>query len=106
MKKKNYHTHTARCMHAVGSDEEFILAAIEAGYSLIGFSDHSPWHYHSDFVSHMRMHESEFDEYYHSIKALKEKYKGQIEVLIALNISRSISIASSKVLAFDIKIIG
>ena len=62
MKKKNYHTHTARCMHAVGTDEEFILAAIEAGYTVIGFSDHSPWHYNSDFVSHMRMHESEFDE--------------------------------------------
>ena len=84
MKKKNYHTHTARCMHAVGTDEEFILAAIEAGYTVIGFSDHSPWHYNSDFVSHMRMHESEFDEYYHSIKALKEKYKDQIEVFIAL----------------------
>lgn len=84
MKKKNYHTHTARCMHAVGTDEAYIQAAIEAGYSVIGFADHSPWHYDSDFVSHMRMHESEFEGYYQSIKSLKEKYKGQIEVLIGL----------------------
>mgnify|MGYP000335070433 CR=1 FL=1 len=30
---KNYHTHTTRCMHAIGSEEEYILAAISAGYT-------------------------------------------------------------------------
>ena len=44
---KNYHTHTARCMHAIGSEEEYILAAISAGYTELGFSDHTPWHYES-----------------------------------------------------------
>lgn len=39
---KNYHTHTTRCMHAIGSEEEYILAAISAGYTELGFSDHTP----------------------------------------------------------------
>ena len=33
---KNYHTHTTRCMHAIGSEEEYILAAISAGYTELG----------------------------------------------------------------------
>ena len=38
----NYHGHTKRCGHAVGEDEEYVQAAIAAGYSIIGFSDHAP----------------------------------------------------------------
>lgn len=81
--KYNYHTHTARCFHAKGSDEEYVLAAIEAGFDEIGFSDHSPWNF-DGFVSHMRMHESELKEYCDSIKALREKYKDKISVKIGL----------------------
>ena len=29
--KTNYHTHTARCMHATGTDEEYVLSAIKGG---------------------------------------------------------------------------
>ena len=47
MRKTNYHMHTKRCMHASGSDEDYVLAAIEGGYEEIGFSDHSPWQYKS-----------------------------------------------------------
>ena len=38
--KNNYHTHTLRCGHAIGSDKEYIIKAIEAGYQVIGMSDH------------------------------------------------------------------
>ncbi len=82
MRKTNYHTHTARCMHANGKDEEYVLAAIEAGYEELGFSDHTPWKYDSDFVAHMRMRLDQFDEYYNSIKKLQEKYKNDIKNLI------------------------
>lgn len=75
----NYHTHTVRCHHAAGQDEEYVLAAIEAGFDEIGFSDHCAWPYR-DYVSHMRMREDEIDEYVKSVKALKEKYKSQISV--------------------------
>lgn len=84
MRKTNYHTHTYRCMHAGGSDEEYVLAAIKGGYEEIGFSDHSPWRYDSDFVAHMRMSLSQFDDYNSSIMTLKEKYKDQISIKIGL----------------------
>lgn len=39
----NLHTHTYRCHHAKGTDEEYVIKAIENGYDLIGFSDHAPY---------------------------------------------------------------
>ena len=51
---KNYHTHTFRCHHAQGTDEEMVLAAIKSGIKVFGFSDHGPLPY-KDFVSGMRM---------------------------------------------------
>jgi histidinol-phosphatase (PHP family) len=79
--KTNYHTHTYRCNHAKGLDEEYVLAAIKNGYDELGFADHSPWAYDSDFVSRIRMPMSAFKEYCDSVKALKEKYKDQINIL-------------------------
>ena len=55
MNKNNYHTHTTRCMHAIGQDEEYVQAAIKAGIKKLGFSDHTPWHYDSSFKATMRM---------------------------------------------------
>ena len=41
--KVNLHTHTYRCGHAEGTEEEYVLAAIENGYVKLGFSDHTPF---------------------------------------------------------------
>ena len=41
--------------HATGSDEEFVLSAIKGGYQEIGFSDHTPWKYHTNYISDIRM---------------------------------------------------
>ena len=82
--KTNYHTHTTRCHHASGSDEDYVRSAIKAGYDELGFSDHGCWKYDSDFVSNIRMKLSEFDEYYRSISSLKEKYKDQISIKIGM----------------------
>lgn len=38
----DYHTHTPLCRHAEGSPEEYIDAAIAAGLSEYGISDHAP----------------------------------------------------------------
>ena len=81
--KYNYHTHTARCFHATGKDEEYVLAAIKAGFDEIGFADHSPWNF-DGFVSGMRMHENELEGYCNSVKALREKYKDSISVKLGL----------------------
>ena len=84
MIQTNYHTHTTRCGHAVGTDEEYVISAIKGGYRELGFSDHSPWKYASDFISHIRMDVSELPQYTASLRNLKEKYSGQIELKIGL----------------------
>ena len=73
--KTNYHTHTTRCMHAVGDDEDYVRSAIKGGFQELGFSDHGPWKYHTDFVSDIRMLPEDLPEYIESIRALKEKYR-------------------------------
>ena len=34
---ENYHTHTTRCRHATGTDEEYVLQAIDGGLQESGF---------------------------------------------------------------------
>ena len=73
MMKANYHTHTARCGHAEGTDEEYVLAAIERGFDELGFSDHVPWPYKNGYVHPtVRMHISQMPEYLASVRALAE----------------------------------
>ncbi len=81
--KYNYHTHTALCHHAKGEPEEYVLAAIEAGFDEIGFADHSAWPF-ENFVSGMRMTEAELASYCESINTLKEKYKEKINIKLGL----------------------
>ena len=73
--KTNYHTHTTRCHHATGSDEDYVLSAIKGGYQELGFSDHTPWKYRTGYLSGIRMTPEEFPEYVQSIRTLQEKYK-------------------------------
>ena len=84
MRKTNYHTHTARCMHACGSDEDYVRAAIAHGYEVLGFSDHTPWKYAASFTAHMRMPLSQAEDYLSSIRGLKARYHDQIEILTGL----------------------
>ena len=41
----NYHTHTTRCNHAMGTEREYIETAISEGFEILGFSDHTPQPY-------------------------------------------------------------
>lgn len=77
----NYHAHTVRCQHAApDSEEAYVLQAIESGYDILGFADHSAWPYKSNFVAKMRMRVDELDDYVNTVHALAEKYAGQIKV--------------------------
>lgn len=82
--KANYHTHTTRCQHATGTDEEYVLSAIKGGFQELGFSDHTPWLYHSDYISGIRMLPSELSDYVESIRSLREKYRNEINIKIGL----------------------
>lgn len=80
----NYHTHTYRCKHASGSDEEYVIAAIQAGYHELAFTDHAPWHLKAGETDRIRMHIREMDEYVQSIRALQVKYRNEIKILVGL----------------------
>lgn len=84
MIKTNYHTHTTRCKHAEGSDEEYVLAAIEAGFTEIGFSDHAPWPKIPIESHQIRMELSEFADYVQSIKRLHRQYANKIKINLGL----------------------
>lgn len=82
--RANYHTHTRRCQHASGTEEEFVRLAIEHGYDVLGFSDHCPWPYGDGFVSGIRMTACEFPGYVRTVRALGERYAREIKVLCGL----------------------
>lgn len=82
--KTNYHTHTYRCHHASGNDEEYVLKALENHYKEIGFSDHMPVKgIEEEQIFKVRMPYSKREEYVKSILHLKEKYKNKIKIYLA-----------------------
>lgn len=81
---RNYHTHTWRCQHASGTEEEFVKTAIRQGFETLGFSDHTPWPYRSNYVSGMRMRLDQFEGYRKTVLGLREKYAGQIKIPLGL----------------------
>lgn len=83
-KKVNFHTHTTRCKHATGEDREYVERAIEAGFEVLGFSDHAPYLFEDGFVSRMRMDMEQLEEYTASILELKKEYAGDIEIYCGL----------------------
>ena len=77
----NYHTHTTRCGHAEGTEEEYILTALRCGYKVLGFSDHTPWAYATPgFVSHIRMLPAQLDDYVLTLRSLREKYAERLGI--------------------------
>ncbi len=83
----NYHNHTYRCGHGKVNvtDEDYVLAAIEAGFKIMGFSDHNPMPAGTyDPQPGVRMTIEEFPQYIASIEHLQEKYQDQIRIYKAL----------------------
>lgn len=77
----SYHTHTYRCGHARGEDEEYVEAAINTKLKVLGFSDHIFYpNFTGDNYPYVRGDYSLLDNYCSSILSLKEKYKNQIEI--------------------------
>src|SRR5690554_1279421 len=76
----NYHTHTTRCNHADGTDQEYVLAAIRAGYSELAFTDHTPWLLYPYENGYNRMHISKMNDYVESINHLRMQYKQEIVI--------------------------
>ena len=82
----NYHTHTNYCDHAKGTPEDCVLAALEAGLSELGFSEHIPYIFPDGRESHFRMKRADLKAYVDDVKALKEKYADKIKIHLGLEV--------------------
>ena len=76
----NYHTHTARCHHATGTEREYIESAIRSGLRILGFADHSPQLFEDGFRSSIRMLPKEAENYVTTLRRLAEEYKDDITI--------------------------
>lgn len=76
----NYHTHTARCKHADGTERDYLDLAVRWGYEALGFTDHMAWPFPDGFSSPIRMEVSQLEEYAAAVLALKEAYAPHIRV--------------------------
>lgn len=80
--RTDLHNHTIRCNHATGSIDEYIQKAIEIGIDIYGFSEHAPMNFDKKY----RLKVDEMDIYEKEILEAKEKYKNEIEILLAYEV--------------------
>ena len=80
--KTNLHTHTFRCNHASGTEREYIENAIADGIKVFGFSDHAPYVFRDGHYSGFRMKPEQQFDYVETLTALREEYKGVIDIKI------------------------
>ncbi len=86
MEQFNLHTHSFRCHHARGTDEEYVIKAIENGYKAIGFSDHAPYIFPNGYYSTFRIDLDMAQDYADSVRALGKKYQNDIRVLLGFEV--------------------
>lgn len=81
--KINLHTHTIFC-DGKNTAEEMVLAAIEKGFTALGFSGHCLYPLTSDFYKapddDWHIHAADLEKYLAEIKRLKEKYADKLQI--------------------------
>lgn len=82
----NYHTHTWRCMHATGTEREYVENAIQGGLQILGFSDHTPMPYPNGYVSPLKMRLDQLEDYVTTVHSLKKEYENDIQILLGLEV--------------------
>jgi histidinol-phosphatase (PHP family) len=78
----NLHTHSHYC-DGSGAPEEYVKASMAAGFHTLGFSSHGPVPFPNNFAIQS---EEKLQEYCREIRALKEKYAGQIKIWLGLEL--------------------
>lgn len=81
----NYHTHTQRCGHAGGTEADYVQAAIQAGVSVLGFTDHCPlpdW----EGISCFRMPMAELPAYFAAVEEEARKHAREIRILKSVEV--------------------
>lgn len=78
----NYHTHTYRCGHALGCDEDYVHTAIKSGFTALGFSEHIQFRALNGCFN--RINYEDFSQYFQDIHLLQAQYDGQIRIYAGL----------------------
>ena len=86
MRATDYHVHTARCGHAGGETRDYVLRAISRGLDEIAITDHVPlWFLPGDDPEPgLAMSRSELPGYVEEVLALREEFRGRIDVLLGI----------------------
>lgn len=82
----NYHTHTWRCNHATGREEEYVRNAVDRKFEILGFADHTPYFFPGDYYSGFRMRPEQLKDYCDTIRLLQKKYADQIQIPLGLEL--------------------
>ena len=77
----NIHTHT-NLSDGSHPAEEYVQSALAAGFTSIGFTDHSPLPFENTFA----LREEKVQEYCDLILNLKKKYESRIDVLLGMEV--------------------
>jgi len=77
----NLHTHSRFC-DGKEEPETYVHKAMELGFHTLGFSSHSPVPFENTFA----LKEEQMSEYFSTILKLREKFRDQIKLLLALEI--------------------
>lgn len=80
----NYHTHTHRCNHAVGREEEYVQRAIRAGMKILGWADHTPYLFPDGYYSNFRMRPIQLAGYVQTIGELRRQYQDKLQIHVGL----------------------
>ena len=79
MVKSNFHTHTIYC-DGKNTPAEMVKAAMENGFTHLGFSGHSYLEIDRAFA----MNDADQRKYWDDIQALKERYRGKLNIFCGL----------------------
>ncbi|MGJ8677509.1 MAG: histidinol-phosphatase HisJ family protein [Akkermansiaceae bacterium] len=80
----DYHTHTPLCKHAEGEPEEYVRAAIAAGVTEYGISDHAPVAPEMEPFDDWRMLSSELPAYYEWIERARQEAGEDLQIRAGL----------------------
>ena len=84
--KMNLHTHTWRCEHALKWEEDYVKTAIEEGFDILGFADHTPHFFPGDYYSTFRMRPELLPGYCNTVRSLSKRYASQIQIPLGLEV--------------------
>ena len=82
----NYHTHTVRCGHGKGTEEEYVKAAVEGGMEILGISEHCTYLMHPEATQSPHLTLEQLPEYVRAVREAGEKYGEHIRVHVGMEV--------------------